>query len=633
MLRQLNSNWADSALEGTKKTLNTIGPMIDEANQITAEIFGAGTLYFKLHMLMDMFCEGPPVITVAVIADANADQNVIRSDGQQPTSFLNANWERKRKSKSSPTALGRSSILPTALERERRMSSGQNSNSNSSLGIGSVGLSDLMVVNANKDKLLFVWTLNKFQRRLHEMRSMYQGGTYAQDGFAAVRQELRNDLFANPWREPAFADVRLLSERARRVSLQTVPEARSHEGLGAPSPSASPPPSPRKPNLLQAEVSLGAAARAELARKQQLDNNVSLTSLAPEDLCPNEEQRGISAEVECSPNEAAFNGLEAFAYEELPLASSTALLSSSIDDNMAESISQLKGRGRAVEAAAAKFQNSLEVQKLRQELAACRTAPDQDPDDFTSLLDRLEGLVDHLSQCPSWSERQRRERPAARAPSPKALVRVASTPSVPPRYQYQMPVARRFVPTMPTAVSVPAVYPQQAQPASLSWTGPPARVTVAPPIRLLAREPSPKRAGGQSSVQCSLRPALLEREDVPRQLQSLPGSFREHIYPLVPGSPLVPGRMTPREDRPSLRQVMTPSNSLVPAPMLSSVMTPSTSLVHTPMPSSSLAPGAPRSLQGSARQRVASPQSSPAVPVHMALRAKAPVGAAAALPS
>eukprot|EP00971_Amphidinium_carterae_P011136 219339-Amphidinium_carterae.1 len=54
-----------------------------------------------------------------------------------------------------------------------------------------------------EDQLLYVWPVDKFLRRLREMREVYQAGCAMGDRFRTIRSQLRQNRHLNPWHEAA----------------------------------------------------------------------------------------------------------------------------------------------------------------------------------------------------------------------------------------------------------------------------------------------------------------------------------------------------------------------------------------------------------------------------------------------
>eukprot|EP00747_Dinoflagellata_sp_TGD_P134121 gnl/TRDRNA2_/TRDRNA2_175279_c3_seq1.p1 gnl/TRDRNA2_/TRDRNA2_175279_c3~~gnl/TRDRNA2_/TRDRNA2_175279_c3_seq1.p1 ORF type:complete len:334 (+),score=86.06 gnl/TRDRNA2_/TRDRNA2_175279_c3_seq1:125-1003(+) len=78
-----------------------------------------------------------------------------------------------------------------------------------------LGLSDNMLFKGGngREELLYVWTLEKFLRRLEAMREVYQQGSDVGDGFKSTRRKMMKAAY-NPFREMRYGDIQLLADEA-----------------------------------------------------------------------------------------------------------------------------------------------------------------------------------------------------------------------------------------------------------------------------------------------------------------------------------------------------------------------------------------------------------------------------------
>jgi hypothetical protein len=434
VLQRLSGQIELGGVEAMMKAFNAICPMIDEANQITMEIFGEGTIYFKVHVLTDVFAldVAVPQMVVCVISDVQAEQNVLRPDTPALTP--------RRRTR-------RGSLLPltTASISE------------------SLGIAEQMTVNAKMDHLLYVWTLEKFMIRLTEMRDLYQGGTDANDGFEGVRRELREDPYRNPWREAVFADVKLLSEKAREnLGAEHFNSMQPHLSLQS---NSLEPHSPMQSVEGQAEAACASEVLASTSNPSWPASQEQVTDGTPRD--DKEMSTAVDAAKKDSstmqdylsdgdmivlrhrlPSDEAFNGLEAFINDSLPSAQPVGTW----DDLYSASVN-----------------SSISVRKLQAEVAACRRTPGQNPDDLSKLLDRLEGLINDLASSPSL---------AAQQALCSSQQQYGTSPTV--ACQYQMSVPRSTLPSMRRACAPPVQIKQSCEAIPLACgTG---RVSRAPAV-------------------------------------------------------------------------------------------------------------------------------------------------------
>eukprot|EP00747_Dinoflagellata_sp_TGD_P220102 gnl/TRDRNA2_/TRDRNA2_92112_c0_seq1.p1 gnl/TRDRNA2_/TRDRNA2_92112_c0~~gnl/TRDRNA2_/TRDRNA2_92112_c0_seq1.p1 ORF type:complete len:1123 (+),score=192.17 gnl/TRDRNA2_/TRDRNA2_92112_c0_seq1:62-3370(+) len=176
-LQQLSGRVPEATVQAFLRDLHRICPLIDEANLITKEVFGDEGLSFELHALTDVFDfeNDVPELVVCVVQDPMTMQ-----------------------------ATARKSI---AMSRPRQ----------SLALVAEMGLSDHMTLGG-QEALLYVWTLEKFLRRLEAIREAYQEGSDDGDNFKKLRKKIGQKPYHNPWREMAFADVKLMCEEVEEGS-------------------------------------------------------------------------------------------------------------------------------------------------------------------------------------------------------------------------------------------------------------------------------------------------------------------------------------------------------------------------------------------------------------------------------
>eukprot|EP00971_Amphidinium_carterae_P290968 5778136-Amphidinium_carterae.1 len=83
-----------------------------------------------------------------------------------------------------------------------------------------MGIDEHMKIGGQKH-LLYVWSLEKFLSRLHDIRDLYQEGTDAKDGFQSVLQRLSAKRYLDPWRELTLADGRELAEGKAEIGSRS----------------------------------------------------------------------------------------------------------------------------------------------------------------------------------------------------------------------------------------------------------------------------------------------------------------------------------------------------------------------------------------------------------------------------
>eukprot|EP00747_Dinoflagellata_sp_TGD_P033483 gnl/TRDRNA2_/TRDRNA2_136652_c3_seq2.p1 gnl/TRDRNA2_/TRDRNA2_136652_c3~~gnl/TRDRNA2_/TRDRNA2_136652_c3_seq2.p1 ORF type:complete len:448 (+),score=69.35 gnl/TRDRNA2_/TRDRNA2_136652_c3_seq2:51-1346(+) len=165
-LRQLSERASDSEVQRFLRDLQTISPLVDEGNYITDKVFGDELgLSFETLVLTDAFNfeKDTPEVVVCVVQKLQATLESTDSSSELKS-------------------------------REK---------------VIRLGLSKNMIIGG-RERLLYVWTIEKFLRRLDAIREAYQDGSENADGFESLRLLMHEHHCLNPWRETAFADVKMM---------------------------------------------------------------------------------------------------------------------------------------------------------------------------------------------------------------------------------------------------------------------------------------------------------------------------------------------------------------------------------------------------------------------------------------
>jgi len=221
----------EAIVNNLKLKLTKVCPLVDEANTITDEIFGAMVLRLRAHVLNDRPGPGRDrlQLVVCVYECFNAHANVRRDDelhspgprsprgGMSPGSRSPMSGRRFRGSVGRSGGGGRPSLGKLVSPSGRNFDKLLPRQSKSNSIFGSLGLSELDPDNpgneeVDEDQLLYVWPVDKFLRRLREMREVYQAGCAMGDKFHAVRSQLRENRHLNPWHEAAVTEVKMIME-------------------------------------------------------------------------------------------------------------------------------------------------------------------------------------------------------------------------------------------------------------------------------------------------------------------------------------------------------------------------------------------------------------------------------------
>eukprot|EP00929_Paragymnodinium_shiwhaense_P101529 TRINITY_DN6468_c0_g2_i1.p1 TRINITY_DN6468_c0_g2~~TRINITY_DN6468_c0_g2_i1.p1 ORF type:complete len:1394 (+),score=321.56 TRINITY_DN6468_c0_g2_i1:226-4407(+) len=183
--QQVSEDAAHELLEAVK----AVSPLVDEANLITREVFGCAELHFGIHALNDMFGVGNdvPDIVICVLKSSSCGNS---TPSKSPSRSRNSTL--------------RGDIMP---RRRTTM-------------VSALGLRGHMMVG--QDSLLYVWSLEKFLKRLVVMREVYEEGL-DYGCFAVVRNRIGAKAHLNPWQELPFADITRLGTLAEEAEAAMSP--------------------------------------------------------------------------------------------------------------------------------------------------------------------------------------------------------------------------------------------------------------------------------------------------------------------------------------------------------------------------------------------------------------------------
>eukprot|EP00929_Paragymnodinium_shiwhaense_P000506 TRINITY_DN100746_c0_g1_i2.p1 TRINITY_DN100746_c0_g1~~TRINITY_DN100746_c0_g1_i2.p1 ORF type:complete len:1284 (-),score=263.40 TRINITY_DN100746_c0_g1_i2:251-4102(-) len=146
-----------------ERDVNISAALVDEADLIASLVRPEEGLVFRLQVIMDVLSStsactaGTPSLVVAVMAGSRCSSSVLEEDD--------------------PCAEG-GGDLPQKEEQAQRLS------------------------------LRFVWSLEKFRRRLEVMRDVYE--ECQKRGLEEVRRQLRREPYADPWKEIGNGEVQML---------------------------------------------------------------------------------------------------------------------------------------------------------------------------------------------------------------------------------------------------------------------------------------------------------------------------------------------------------------------------------------------------------------------------------------
>lgn len=352
-LQQLSVRAPESTVQELLRSLHCVCPLVDEANLLTKEVFGEDKLRFALDVLTDLFDfeRDVPRLVICVLS---------LHRGQPPA----AGRERRR-----------SSLVPSAKFTM----------------VQSMGLRQHMMMG-EQDPLLYVWSLEKFLRRLNAMRDVYQEGSELKDSFVSTRKQLRGKPHLNPWREMAFADVKFLAEELHDAQRNQTPGQATPCDTPATVREAMPdaPPTQREVTEVRevprpiARTPVMESASATLRDVSPASSSVYIgrCRTPPHLTSPQSDSRhwatfAASSSVPCMGTV----GSAVHRSNSLTASLMNTTVSRQPDDNDALG-SDLK---------------LADLDKLRRDLMLCRQDPNCMSGSFSKLLDRFEGLLNNLA--------------------------------------------------------------------------------------------------------------------------------------------------------------------------------------------------------------------------------------------
>lgn len=223
-LKEFGARAPEGAVQSLLGALRRLCPLIDEANLITAEVFGEGCVSFRLQALTDVlrFERDIPALVVCVVqgsgtAAATATTAAAAAAAMPPLDRLPVH-ERRPARGFAPLGGGGSIAGSSPVGGSLGPPPDGESTQHPQRPLASeMGLGDHMELSGGGEPLLYVWSLEKFLVRLSEIREIYQEGCEARDGFVGVRQRLAARPLLNPWQETGFADLKLLLEGIRHA--------------------------------------------------------------------------------------------------------------------------------------------------------------------------------------------------------------------------------------------------------------------------------------------------------------------------------------------------------------------------------------------------------------------------------
>eukprot|EP00929_Paragymnodinium_shiwhaense_P031045 TRINITY_DN1747_c0_g3_i1.p1 TRINITY_DN1747_c0_g3~~TRINITY_DN1747_c0_g3_i1.p1 ORF type:complete len:1706 (+),score=451.42 TRINITY_DN1747_c0_g3_i1:137-5254(+) len=222
-INSLGQRLASERAEEFLKDINRIAPMIDEANVITKEVHSGelhGDVYLELCVLQNF--EGfaanqKPDLLVIVMQRFHALTS-FRDAAKSVLSSIKGLVDEKDGAAGDASKRSRAYTESATLTGRRRHRASVILESKVKNPLThQLGLEDHM--RNDNDSLLYVWSLEKFLRRLKEMRELYQEGCEAKEGFKAVRARLYAKPYLSPWREMNLSDTKAIYEDAREQHL------------------------------------------------------------------------------------------------------------------------------------------------------------------------------------------------------------------------------------------------------------------------------------------------------------------------------------------------------------------------------------------------------------------------------
>jgi len=214
----------EAVVNNLKLRLTKVCPLVDEANRITEEIFGSNVLRFQCYVLNDRPRGRDRLqLVVCVYECFNALANVHRQDSDllSPRCLSPRSPGSAKRARASVRhgAGGRPSFGTSGLGRPSTKQGDSLLPRNTKSIFMSLGLTELDPTNPDagledlgEDQLLYLWAVEKFLRRLREMREIYQAGCAMGDRFKTIRSQMRANRHLNPWHEAAVTEVKMITE-------------------------------------------------------------------------------------------------------------------------------------------------------------------------------------------------------------------------------------------------------------------------------------------------------------------------------------------------------------------------------------------------------------------------------------
>lgn len=195
-VRKLQTLVEEKVLEDLLKGLNIVCPLIEEANMLSLEVLGHGGMRFEPHVNFNFDMDLPKLVISVIQAHAMVDVPKRRLSAVN-SSGSGSDFAANSETIDSISDAGRSSSL------SRQRSRSKLSVRRRPTALSAIGMED--------ENTLYVWTVEKFVRRLGEMRDIYQEGHAFGEGWGSIRRQMQAKPYLNPWQELAFADVKLLA--------------------------------------------------------------------------------------------------------------------------------------------------------------------------------------------------------------------------------------------------------------------------------------------------------------------------------------------------------------------------------------------------------------------------------------
>mmetsp|Transcript_62760 Transcript_62760/g.149753 ORF Transcript_62760/g.149753 Transcript_62760/m.149753 type:complete len:1223 (-) Transcript_62760:19-3687(-) len=216
---QLSSKLPKASVEKFMVAVQKMQPLVDEANVITKEIWGSEWLRFELHVLSNFLSMGGaelvPELVVCVLQKFSPISR-LRSTVNSVKSLL-----RNQKAAEDEGGTGSQSSL-NGYSMARKMSMRSLIGKERNPLTFEMGVDEHMKIDG-RTHLLYVWSLEKFLSRLHEIRDLYQEGADAKDGFQTILSRLSTKRHLDPWREMSLADCRELDEARSDFASRSTP--------------------------------------------------------------------------------------------------------------------------------------------------------------------------------------------------------------------------------------------------------------------------------------------------------------------------------------------------------------------------------------------------------------------------